>query len=72
MKVFSLYYIVTAVPRVNQKVVFTLWRVSNVFCLLWEWENSIAFKRAEHKESESEYGESESGCGESEITGPWG
>ena len=48
----------------NQKVVFTLWRVSNVFSLLWERYNSATFKPVEHQESESEYDESESDSGE--------
>ena len=49
----------------NQKVVFTLWRVSNVFYLLWDWYNT-AFKPAEDQESESDCEESESDLSESE------
>ena len=52
----------------NQKVVFTLWRVSNVFSLLWERYNSATFKPVEHRESESEYDENYSGeCNDSEY-----
>lgn len=63
MKVFLI--IVKEAPRVNQKVVFTLWRVSNVFYLLWDWYNT-AFKPAVDQESESDCEESESDLSESE------
>ena len=42
----------------NQKDVFTLWRVSNVFYLLWEWYNTT-LKPAIDQQSESYCSESD-------------
>ena len=63
MKVFLI--IVKEAPQVNQKVVFTLWRVSNVFYLLWDCYNT-AFKTAVDLESESDCDDSEGDFSESE------